>query len=160
MLDMPESVVRRIDAIVAQMPGLPPGLSIDARYEVPEALTARHWFETLPHGAGYARRLMPVMATGALVAVAESVCAQALQPYLAPGDTVVGTKVEIEHTSPAPAGTELRLQARVVDVRDRGRQVHFDVDAKARDRLVCSVRVVLRAVDAVRFGARLAALRP
>jgi hypothetical protein len=52
---------------------------------------------------------MPVIATGALVAVAESVCAQALQPCLAPGDTVVGTKVEIEHASPAPAGTELRL---------------------------------------------------
>jgi hypothetical protein len=43
MLDMPESVVRRIDAIVAQMPGLPPGPSIDARHEVPGALTARRW---------------------------------------------------------------------------------------------------------------------
>lgn len=160
MLEIPEAVNRRVDAVLAQLPGLSPGLVVDTHYDVPEGLTARRWFETLPHGAGYAKRLMPVMATGALVAVAESVCAQALQPYLAPDDTVVGTRVEIEHAAPAPAGTRLRLQARVVELRDCGRAVHFAVDVSASGRRVCSARVILRAVNALRFGTRLAAVRP
>ena len=156
MFPSPTADVQPAPTVPPRPTRLPAELEVETHYDVPEALTARHWFETLPHGAAYAHRLMPVLATGAMVAVAEAVCAQALQAYLAPGETVVGTRVEIRHVGAARAGTRLRLRARLVEAEPGGRAARFAVDAWALDREVCTVDVAFRVVDSGRFAARLA----
>lgn len=147
MLETPREVERCVDRIVRQQ--LPLGLQLRAHYDVPEALTARQWFRSLPHGAGYAHRLAPVLATGALVGVVESVCAEALQPWLGPEDTVVGRQVDIQHAGPAPVGVRLEIGGHLAEV--RGRAARFEVEVTHGGRAVCRSGVVLVVVAAARF---------
>ncbi len=133
-------------------PALLPLLTVDAAYTVPAAQTARALFTGLPHGASYAHRLIDALATGALVAVAESVCAQALQPHLRDDETVVGVRVEVEHLAPAAVGSTLRLQGAAHAV--EGRRVVFAIEV--RDALECVGRasVVLSTVRRPLIDAR------
>ena len=133
--------------------GLPIGHDFEfcASYLVPEAQTARRVFSTLPHGAAYAHRMVPALATGLLVSIAESVCAEAMQDRLAADETLVGAEVEIRHERPALPGSLLTLRgsARVRSAAE----TRFEVSVEDRFEQIATVVVVMRAIRLPRFEA-------
>ena len=67
-----------------------------------------------------------VVSTPNLVLFMEMACFGAIEPYLAPGHTSVGTVVELKHLAGTPKGMKLEVRARLVE-RDRRRFV-FDCE--------------------------------
>ena len=130
-------------------------LSFARTVEVTESQTARRLFATLPHGAAYAHRLIPAMATGLLVATIESVCILELQSHLSDEETVVGTDVDVRHGAPALPGRALRITG---SGRHVGSKAHFEVVVDGDNRRIATARVVLAIVDVKRFASRLAGM--
>lgn len=71
--------------------------------------------------------LPPVLATPVMIMVMENAALNALKPYLEPGETAVGTRVDIRHFSPTAAGQRVVGTAEVTLV-DR-RRIEFKVGA-------------------------------
>ena len=72
--------------------------------------------------------LLPdVLATPVLVMVIENAALAALEPYLEPGETAIGTCVEVRHLAPTLVGMRVFGQASVTRV--EGRQIQFRVSA-------------------------------
>jgi predicted thioesterase len=71
--------------------------------------------------------VVPVFATPSLVALMEVAAVDALEGRLPPGDTTVGTRIDIAHLAATPLGEEVRALARLVEV--DGRRLVFDVEA-------------------------------
>lgn len=67
-----------------------------------------------------------VVSTPSLVLFMEMACFGAIEPYLAPGHTSVGTLVSLRHLAGTPKGMRLEARARLVE-RDRRRFV-FEVE--------------------------------
>lgn len=95
---------------------------------------------------------VPVAATPRVVAWMEIAAVEALAPYLADGETTVGTEVSIEHLAASPVGAVIQCTAVVTAV--EGRTITFDVSAEQADVVVA--RGVHRRVlvDRARFLAR------
>src|SRR5437899_11922815 len=83
---------------------------------------------TLPTGSRNAI-LPPVFATPVMIMVMENAALNAIRAYLDPGESAVGTAVDVRHLAATPAGHEVSAEAEVTRV--DGRRVEFDV--KARD---------------------------
>src|SRR5437016_13706727 len=73
--------------------------------------------------------LPPVFATPVMIMVMENAALNAIRAYLDPGESAVGTAVDVRHLAATPAGHEVSAEAEVTRV--DGRRVEFDV--KARD---------------------------
>jgi predicted thioesterase len=98
---------------------------------------------------------LPVLGTPRLLAWCEAATCAAVEPLLAPGETSVGTRVELEHTRGSRVGVRLEVIATAVH-RD-GRLHRFSVVAREADtgRVVGTGEVTRVVVDAERFLARL-----
>lgn len=85
------------------------------------------------HLAGQFRDAMlpDVLATPVLVMVVEYAALAALEPYLDPGETAVGTCVNIRHLAPTLVGMRVFGEASVVRV--EGRQIQFRVSVADED---------------------------
>ncbi|MFP4322908.1 MAG: thioesterase family protein [Anaerolineales bacterium] len=70
---------------------------------------------------------LDVLATPALVALAEAAAMNALQGRLPEGKTSVGTAIEIKHIAATPPGVAVRAEAVITSLRKRG--VRFRVQA-------------------------------
>src|SRR5664279_2420828 len=71
-------------------------ICFDEGYRVPADQTARSLFARLPHGCAYAETLIECLATGYLVAVAESICIREMQRNIDPSmEVVVGRTVRV-----------------------------------------------------------------
>jgi len=70
---------------------------------------------------------VPVFGTPALVALLEAAAVNALAGHLAPGETTVGTRIELSHSAPTPVGAEVIAEAELVAV--EGRKLHFTATA-------------------------------
>jgi predicted thioesterase len=90
-----------------------------------------------------------VLATPRLVALAEQATVRAVAPELAPGQTSVGTRVELDHVAATPVGRTVRAEARLVEV--DGRRLAFDVSAHDGTALIARGRVERVVVDRQRF---------
>lgn len=96
---------------------------------------------------------VPVLATPRLLALAEAATVAAVAETLRPGQTSVGTRVELDHLSPTPVGTRVGVRAVLVSVDDR--LLRFDVSAEHPDgRQVARGHVNRVLVDRARFLAR------
>lgn len=96
-----------------------------------------------------------VLATPRLLALMEAATVQAGAPELGPGQTSVGTRIQIEHMRPSPLGAEVVVHARLSGV--EGRQMRFDVAAEHADgTLVASGQVTRAVVDMDTFMTRAA----
>ena len=94
-----------------------------------------------------------VLATPRLLALMEAATLEAATEELGPGQTSVGTRVQIEHMRPSPVGTEVTVHARLADV--DGREMRFEVAAEHADgTLVASGQVTRAVVDAAKFMSR------
>jgi len=96
---------------------LKPGIVCEEVFRVGEEHAAR----VLGSGEVY------VLSTPSMILFMESVAMGCVKRYLSPGETTVGVKVCVEHKAPAPIGAEVKVRARLIEV--RGRRLVFEVKA-------------------------------
>jgi fluoroacetyl-CoA thioesterase len=85
---------------------------------------------------------VPVLATPRVVALCEAATVAAAAPGLAPGETTVGARVELDHLAPTPVGASVVATAVLESV--DGRSLTFRVSAVQEGREVA--RGVVRRV--------------
>jgi predicted thioesterase len=92
---------------------------------------------------------LPVLATPRVVALMEQAACAAVESALAPGQTSVGVRIDVEHLAATPVG--MRVKARAVLERVEGRTLDFAVSAEDEKEPIArgTHRRVL--VDAERF---------
>jgi fluoroacetyl-CoA thioesterase len=84
---------------------------------LPEHLASRFKDSTLP----------PVLATPVMIMVMENAALNAIKPYLDAGESALGTRVDVRHLAPTPAGRQVVGEAKVTRV--DGRRIEFSVRA-------------------------------
>jgi len=72
--------------------------------------------------------LPQVFATPMMVTIMENAALNAVRDYLEPGESVVGTVVNIKHLAATPVGHQVTAEATVTKV--DGRRIEFDVTAR------------------------------
>lgn len=97
---------------------------------------------------------VPVLATPRLLALAEMTTVQAVRAHLAPGQTSVGTRVELEHLAASPLGTHVEISTELTEV--DGRRLVFAFEARDRTTVVGRGTIERVVVDREKFLARLA----
>ncbi len=93
-----------------------------------------------------------VLGTPRALALAEAATVRAAAASLAPGQTTVGTHVELDHLAPTPVGATVRADAELVY--RSGRRLTFDVRLTQDGHEVATGRVVRAVVDRDRFTAQ------
>ena len=116
-----------------------PGLSAKLDHVVVEEDTARAM------GTGS----VPVLATPRLIALCEEASFTAVEHELQPGETTVGTKVQIDHLAPTATGHTVQAEACVEKI--SGRRVTFTVSVNDERGLIAVGRVTRVIVDVERF---------
>jgi fluoroacetyl-CoA thioesterase len=98
---------------------------------------------------------LPVLGTPRLLAWCEAATCAATEPLLDPGETSVGTRVELEHTRGSPVG--VRIEVTATPVHRDGRLHRFSVAAREVEggRVLGTGEVTRLVVDAERFLGRL-----
>src|SRR5580693_750624 len=69
--------------------------------------------------------LPPVFATPYLVLIMENAALNAIRQYLAPGESAVGTRVDLRHLVATPVGREVTGHAEVIGI--DGRRIDFRI---------------------------------
>jgi fluoroacetyl-CoA thioesterase len=69
--------------------------------------------------------LPPVFSTPYLVLIMENAALNAIRQYLEPGESAVGTRVDIRHLVATPVGREVTAHAQVI--RTEGRKIDFRI---------------------------------
>jgi fluoroacetyl-CoA thioesterase len=98
--------------------------------------------------------LPAVFATPVMIMTMENAALNAIKPYLEPGESAVGTAVNVRHLAATPVGRQVTAEAEVTKV--VGRQIEFTVRAKEGARQIgvgTHARVV---IDVAKFTRRLA----
>ena len=84
---------------------------------LPEHLASRFKDPTLP----------PVLATPVMIMIMENAALNAIKPYLDPGESALGTRVDVRHLAATPAGRAVTGEAKVTQV--DGRRIEFAIRA-------------------------------
>ena len=101
--------------------------------------------------------LPAVLATPVMIMVMENAALNAIKPYLEPGESAVGTRVEISHLAPTPAGLTVFGEAEVTRV--NGRRLEFivratddveEIGAGTHERVVIELARLTKRLDAKR----------
>ncbi len=71
--------------------------------------------------------LPQVLATPVMILIMENAALNAIKPFLEPGESAVGTAVNVKHLAATPVGRNVSATAEVVGV--QGRRVDFKVSA-------------------------------
>ncbi len=85
---------------------------------VPEHLANQFKDATLP----------PVLATPVMIMTMENAALNALKPYLKPGESALGTAVNVRHIAVTPVGQRIAAEAEVTHV--EGRRIEFKVTVR------------------------------
>ena len=101
--------------------------------------------------------LPPVLATPVMIMVMENAALNAVKPYLDPGESAVGTRVDIRHLAATPAGMRVVGEAEVTRI--DGRRLEFTVRARdeteeigigTHERMIVDVARLAKRLDAKR----------
>lgn len=98
--------------------------------------------------------LPEVFATPMMVLLMENAALNAIRPYLEPGESAVGTRVDVEHLAATPVGHEVTARAKVTNV--EGRHIEFDVSARDGKEEIGRGTHRRVAIDLGKFNERLA----
>lgn len=107
--------------------------------------------------------LPPVLATPMMILAMENAALNAIRSYLEPGESAVGTALDVRHLAPTPVGQRVTAEAEVTRV--EGRRIVFAVTARddveeigtgSHERMVVDLRRLAQRLDAKRDRA----LRP
>jgi fluoroacetyl-CoA thioesterase len=99
--------------------------------------------------------LPPVLATPLMILAMENAALNAIRNYLEPGETALGTAVDIRHIAATPAGQRVTAEAEVIQVEDR--RIVFAVAARddveeigkgTHERMVVDLRRLTKRLDA------------
>ena len=71
--------------------------------------------------------LPQVLATPVMVLMMENAALNAIRPYLEPGESAVGTAIDVRHLAATPVGHNVRAEAEVTKV--EGKRIEFKVSA-------------------------------
>ena len=71
--------------------------------------------------------LPQVLATPVMILIMENAALNAMRPFLDPGESAVGTAVDVRHFAATPVGRDVRATAEVVNV--EGKRIDFKVSA-------------------------------
>ncbi|HET7804402.1 MAG TPA: thioesterase family protein [Pseudolabrys sp.] len=99
--------------------------------------------------------LPPVFATPMMVTAMENAALNAVRDYLDPGESAVGTAVNIRHLAATPVGH--RVTAEAVVTRVDGRRIEFDVSARDEIEEIGNGTHERMVVDLTRLAQRLEA---
>jgi fluoroacetyl-CoA thioesterase len=115
---------------------------------------------TPPHLASQFKdaALPPVFATPMMVTVMENAALNAVRDYLDPGESAVGTLVNVRHLAATPAGQTVTAEAVVTRV--EGRRIWFDVTARDEIETIGDGTHERMVVDLKRVAAKLATKAP
>jgi fluoroacetyl-CoA thioesterase len=98
---------------------IPPGTKATFTLRVePEHLANRFKDAMLPQ----------VLATPVMVLIMENAALNAIRPFLDPGESAVGTAIDVRHLAATPVGHQVRAEAEVVKV--DGKRIEFKVSAR------------------------------
>jgi fluoroacetyl-CoA thioesterase len=98
--------------------------------------------------------LPPVLATPVMLLFMENAALNALRPYLEPGESVVGTGVNLRHLAATPVSHRVIAEAKVTKI--DGRRIEFEVSARDENEEIGTGTHQRMVVDLERFGRRLA----
>jgi fluoroacetyl-CoA thioesterase len=98
--------------------------------------------------------LPPLFATPVMIMTMENAALNAIKAYLDPGESAVGTAVDVRHLAATPVGRRVTAEAEVTKV--AGRQIEFTVRAKEGDREIGVGTHARAVVDVAKFTRRLA----
>ena len=76
--------------------------------------------------------LPPVFATPVMIMTMENAALNAIKPYLDPGESALGTAVDVRHLAATPVGRRVTAEAEVTKV--AGQQIEFTVRANEGNR--------------------------
>jgi fluoroacetyl-CoA thioesterase len=97
--------------------------------------------------------LPPVFATPVMIMVMENAALNAIRAYLDPGESAVGTAVNVRHLAATPVGRQVTGQAEVTKV--DGRQIEFSVRATESDKEIGDGTHSRTVIDLAKFARRL-----
>jgi fluoroacetyl-CoA thioesterase len=72
--------------------------------------------------------LPPVLATPVMIMIMENAALNAIRPFLDPGDSAVGTALDVRHFAATPVGHDVCAEAEVIKV--DGKRIEFKVSAR------------------------------
>ena len=99
--------------------------------------------------------LPPVLATPIMILAMENAALNAIREYLEPGESAVGTAVDVRHLAATPVGQQVMAEAEVIEV--DGRRIVFAVTALdeveeigrgTHERMMIDLRRVMQRLDA------------
>jgi fluoroacetyl-CoA thioesterase len=99
--------------------------------------------------------LPPIFATPMMITPMESAALNAIRGYLDPGESAVGTAVDVRHLAATPVGHEVTAEAEVTRV--DGRRVAFNVKARDEKEEIGRGTHERMVIDIRRLGERLCA---
>ncbi len=111
----------------------------------PEHLANRFKDATLP----------PVLATPVMIMAMENAALDAIKPYFEPGESAVGTRVDVSHLAATPVGRRIVAHAEVTGV--DGRHLEFRVSARDDVEEIGRGTHGRAVIDLAKFSARVAA---
>src|SRR5438270_297401 len=97
--------------------------------------------------------LPPVFATPVMIMVMENAALNAVKAYLDPGESAVGTAVDVRHLAATPAGRVVHGEAEVTKA--DGRQIEFEVRATEGGREIGTGSHSRVVIDMAKFARRL-----
>ena len=98
--------------------------------------------------------LPPVFSTPMMVLMMENAALNALRPFLEPGESAVGTGINVQHFASTPVGHDVRAEAEVTGI--DGRRIEFAVTAKDENEEIGRGTHQRMVIDLQRFNDRLA----
>jgi predicted thioesterase len=102
--------------------------------------------------------LPQVFATPMMVTIMENAALNAIRDYLDPGESAVGTIVNVKHLAATPVGHQVTATAEVTKV--DGRRIEFNVSARDEIEEIGTGTHERMVVDIARLDKRLAAKKP
>ena len=99
--------------------------------------------------------LPPVLATPIMILAMENAALNAIREYLEPGESAVGTAIDVRHLAATPLGQQVTAEAEVIEV--DGRRIVFAVTARdeveeigrgTHERMMIDLRRVMQRLDA------------
>ena len=97
--------------------------------------------------------LPPVLATPVMIMAMENAALNALKPYFEPGESAVGTRVDVKHLASTPVGWRVTASAEVVRV--AGRHIEFKVWASDEVEEIGTGTHERSLIDIAKFGKHL-----
>ena len=101
--------------------------------------------------------LPPILATPVMIMVMENAALNAIKPYLEPGESALGTRVDIRHLAATPVGACILGEAELTRV--DGRRLEFTVRATDATQEIGNGSHERTIVDVARLSKRLDAKR-